>query len=213
MQKPEIRMPRAERELLKCHYEKADVILEYGCGGSTILASEMPGKRIIAVESDQAWCDRLISWFALSQPASMPTLLHVDIGPVGGFGKPVSSRQFEKFPNYSLAVWDRPIFEQPDVVLIDGRARAACFLATIFRTKKPLTILFDDYVDRPKYHCVEKYMEPTRIVGRMAVFQVEPTGINPEDLPLIASTFSSMAIEQKPIKTWLSQMGLSRFMF
>lgn len=212
-------MPPEEQALLRSHYEQADVILEYGCGGSTVLASEMPGKKIIAVESDRAWCDRLNGWFSIGKPASMPTLLHVDIGPVGGFGKPYSSNGFEKFPDYSLAVWDQPFFEQPDVVLIDGRARAACFLATIFRTKKPLTILFDDYVDRPKYHRIEKYLAPGRIVGRMAVFEAEPTPIHPEDLPLIASTFSTMAIEQKPWKTWLNRMGrmgqqgLSRFMF
>jgi predicted patatin/cPLA2 family phospholipase len=78
-------------------------------------------------------------------------------------------------------------------------------------TQKPVTILFDDYVDRTRYHHVEQFVRPGRMVGRMAVFEAGPTTVHPIDLLTIASTFSTMEIERKPISAWLGWAGLSRF--
>ncbi|WP_240997067.1 hypothetical protein, partial [Pseudomonas viridiflava] len=53
------------------------------------------------------------------------------------------------FHTYPLKVWDEPYFEQPDVILIDGRFRIACFVTAYLRATKPMIVLFDDYLDRP----------------------------------------------------------------
>jgi hypothetical protein len=58
--------------------------------------------------------------------------------------------------------------------LIDGRFRAACFVTVFLRITQPVTVLFDDYRPRPKYHIVEKFSKPDEYVGRMAVFRLEP---------------------------------------
>jgi len=76
-------MPEAEAELLRQHYEDADVILEYGSGGSTVMASEMEGKHITSVESDKAWWKMMMEWFE-TNPASKGStvdMLYADIGP------------------------------------------------------------------------------------------------------------------------------------
>jgi hypothetical protein len=39
---------------------------------------------------------------------------------------------------------------------------------------RPTRILFDDYVNRQSYHIVEKLVNPVKIVGRLACFDVEP---------------------------------------
>jgi hypothetical protein len=75
---------------------------------------------------------------------------------------------------YSMSIWDVSGFEEPDLVLIDGRFRAGCFLATYLRHKKPLRILFDDYEDRTAYHVVERLVKPTKMAGRMAAFDLDP---------------------------------------
>jgi hypothetical protein len=62
----------------------------------------------------------------------------------------------------------------PDTVLIDGRFRAACFLATAASVTESVTVLFDDYKNRKYYHWVEEIVAPTEMVGGLAVFKVEP---------------------------------------
>ena len=41
MERPELTFIPEVGELVRKHYEDADVILEYGSGGSTVMASEM----------------------------------------------------------------------------------------------------------------------------------------------------------------------------
>jgi len=67
--RPDLTMPEAEAELLRQHYEEVDMILEYGSGGSTVMASEMEGKHITSVESNKAWWKMMLEWFE-TNPAS-----------------------------------------------------------------------------------------------------------------------------------------------
>jgi len=57
-------------------------------------------------------------------------------------------------------------------VLVDGRFRVACFLASILSITEDTTIFFDDYVDRDYYHVVEEIIKPNRFCGRQAIFEV-----------------------------------------
>jgi|LakMenE18May11ns_1017448.scaffolds.fasta_scaffold9924938_3 hypothetical protein len=68
-------------------------------------------------------------------------------------------------------IWEQSLL--PDVVLIDGRFRVACFLASVLSATKFTQIFFDDYVDRDYYHVVEEIMKPMRFCGRQAIFEVE----------------------------------------
>ena len=63
----------------------------------------------------------------------------------------------------------------PDVVLIDGRFRVACFLYALIHTKPGTVIIFDDYADRPEYHVVEEVISPVEVDQRQAKF-VRPNG-------------------------------------
>ena len=171
---PELSFPPEEGEVLRATYGPTKVILEYGSGGSTILASEQPGKLVFSVESDRNWAIRLQAEIDARDLPSPAHLYHVDIGPTGDWGRPVSPDVWTRFHRYPLVIWDEPFFRQPDVVLIDGRFRPACFMAVVLRTRKPVTVLFDDYTTRPVYHSVEEFITPSEIVGRMAVFEVAP---------------------------------------
>lgn len=166
-----------EREFVTRHYTAAETILEFGSGGSTVLAAQL-GRRVISVESDRAWADRLAAHLA---PISDRALVHwADIGPTGAWGVPMKPREFRKFHTYALSVWDRPDFVQPDLVLIDGRFRAACLVAVMMRITKPVTVLFDDYRKRRYYHGVERLARKEEMVGRMARFTVTPGAIPPD---------------------------------
>ncbi|SHJ16720.1 hypothetical protein [Wenxinia saemankumensis] len=185
----ELRLPGDEAALLREEYSRARSILEYGCGGSTAIAGAVEGASVFSVESDEAWIERIEDWFAAHPPAAEVHLHHADIGPVTKWGRPANMRTARRFPGYALSVWDRPDFVQPDVVLVDGRFRAACLLATLFRTQRGCTLLFDDYVGRPHYHGVERFVRPERIVGRMARFEITPMSVPPEDLLWVITEF------------------------
>lgn len=167
--------------LLREDYARASVILEYGAGGSTLVAAEMTGKQVFAVESDASWIGMMKDWFAANPPLSPVTLHHGDIGPTTDWGRPAHESQWRKFLNYPLTVWDRDDLLHPDVVLIDGRFRVGCFLATLMRITRPVTILFDDYARRKPYHLVEEFGQPQARVGRMARFEVSPRHPTPTE--------------------------------
>ena len=189
-QRPELTLPEAEAAALRMAYDEADVILEYGSGGSTLVAAEL-GKTVFSVESDPDWAQMMRDWCAVNPAKGKVEVIHADIGPTKEWGHPVDHAAWRSFAGYPLAVWDRKGFEQPDVVLVDGRFRVGCALATAFRTKKPVTLLFDDYAKRDHYHVVEKFLgQPAAMIGRMAVFETKPTPIPAEHLLRVVQLMS-----------------------
>jgi len=186
---PELSFPLEEMQLVRFFYDSAHIILEYGSGGSTVLGSEQPGKLVFSVESDHAWALRLQHEIDLRNLPSPALVYHVDIGPTGNWGRPLGPEAWTRFHRYPLAIWDEPFFRQPDVVLIDGRFRPACLMAVLLRTQKPVTVLFDDYTERPAYHSVEAFLKPTEMVGRMAVFDVQPRPFDPSETGAIMDHF------------------------
>ncbi len=171
---PELTLPPDETELLQRHYLQARVLLEYGSGGSTVFAAQQHNKLIFSVESDRAWFLSLQRKCDEANLPSSPILYHANIGKTGTWGRPVDDKLWAGFYRYPLAIWAEPFFRQPDTVLIDGRLRPACFVATCINTRAPLTVLFDDYLNRPSYKVVEELVRPTEIIGRMAVFHITP---------------------------------------
>ncbi len=171
---PRLTLPPEEAAWVGDVYGAAGTILEYGSGGSTVLAAAMRGKTVFSVESDADWAAKLAAWFEAHPPAAPVTIHHADVGPTKKWGMPTSQAHWRSFHRYPLSVWDRPDFVHPDVVLIDGRFRAACLLATLFRVSRPVTVLFDDYANRRGYHRVESFVQPVETRGRMVRFEIEP---------------------------------------
>ncbi|MFX0541055.1 hypothetical protein ACEWPM_004890 [Roseovarius sp. S4756] len=182
--RPELTMPDAEAARLTEAYEAADVILEYGSGGSTVLASELPGKRVFSVESDKAWAGMMQGWLAQNPPVAGTgvDVIWFDVGPTGEWGRPVDDTGWRHYPEYPLSVWQRGDFVQPDVVLVDGRFRLGCAMATAFCTARPVTMLVDDYKRRTGYHAIEEFLGAPRLIGRMAEFSVTPMAVPPHRL-------------------------------
>ncbi|MDZ4395964.1 hypothetical protein, partial [Cypionkella sp.] len=168
--RPVLTLPADEEAAVRQHYGRARVILEYGSGGSTVIAAELPGKRIFSVESDVKWLAGMQSYFDTNKTASPVVMHHGKVGRTKAWGFPQSEEHFRKWPRYPLSVWDLPEFVHPNVVLIDGRFRAACFLSVLFKITQPTTVLWDDYIDRPAYHEVEALAKPVEMIGRMARF-------------------------------------------
>jgi len=178
---PPLTFGEAEGALVRHAYSEAGTILEYGSGGSTFMGSQMRGKRILSVESDSAYRDYVRSQIRAHGQRSKTIITHVDIGPTKEWGYPVDTRRQAHFGEYPLKIWSQAWAKDVELVLIDGRFRVACFVASLMHIKRPGLILFDDYAKRKFYHVVEEFMEPTEMIGRMALFEVEPgTVLTPE---------------------------------
>lgn len=168
-------MEEEGRLLLEERLMSAKCFLEYGAGGSTVMATILGVPTIISVESD---ADYLVATDEAVKARGHSTTFyahHADIGPTGEWGKPIDRSNIDHWPRYAGSVWSRIASEklpQPDLVLIDGRFRVASVLATMLMAKKGTRILFDDYYDRPFYHIIEKYVRPKGRAGRMAEFVV-----------------------------------------
>lgn len=198
MTEPAPFMPEAEVEHLMRTYADAQVILEYGSGGSTEIAAHMSGKYIMSVESDRAWARALREKLYRSEVRSPAVIHHVDIGATGPWGRPLDDHSWRNFHAYPNDIWEQSWFRQPDVVLIDGRFRTACLATVLLRTERPVTVLFDDYGARPLYHQIEEIIEPVCMIGRMAEFHIEPGLVRQHQIGLLLRQFF-----------WVSLHGMS----
>lgn len=190
--RPELTLPAVEAAWLRAAYEQAEVVLEYGSGGSTVMAAEM-GKTVIAVDSDREWAARVGVYISETVPEAKVHWHWADIGPTGDWGRPQRLKNYRHFARYPLQVWDSDGFSQPDVVLIDGRFRLGCLLAVMFRTRAPVSVYFDDYLNRKGYHRIEDWIAPVESRGRMARFEVVPRDIPADRLAEIIDIFGQVA--------------------
>lgn len=166
-------MPGPAVARLEAGLASASAYLEYGSGGSTALALRSGLKALVCVESDKNWLSDLKT--SLDQSGSTTCLfVHADIGPTKEWGHPVDDTCWKQYHRYPLLGWQEAAAAgiKPDLILIDGRFRRACFYATLLHAKSGATILFDDYSDRRFYHSVEAFAKPVAMHDRMAEFVV-----------------------------------------
>jgi len=178
--------------LLESHLRKATSYLEYGSGGSTVMAMEMGIPQIFTVDSDAQFLKAVVGKIsAFNNKAVKVNAFHADIGVTKEWGQPMDTTSATKWPNYCIAPWKEILRGgiKPDLILIDGRFRVASFLASLVFAKKGSVILFDDYCNRDIYHGVEKHLKPVKKIGRMAEFVVDDSFlIEPVLLDLIPAS-------------------------
>ena len=175
MTEPKLTLPTAEAEVAQAVAKESGHVLDYGSGGSTVLFAAQPERTVFSVESDANWVAMMSDWFRQMPPSTNLFLHHLDIGPTVAWGFPTSPKSLMNWPGYATSVWRRTDFVHPDVVLVDGRFRVSCVLATALFTQKPVRLFCDDYARRTFYHDVERYLRHERIHGRMAEFLITPT--------------------------------------
>lgn len=179
---PRVMLPPAVLDYVTAELGAARVVLEYGAGGSTVLAASL-GARVFSVETDPGWIVHVRRWLTSNDLQDRVTLHYADIGRTARWGRPKKPRRrhWARYLRYPRSVWNRPDFEQPDLILVDGRFRVASFLCAMTRIRRPTRLLFDDWLTRPDYHVVERFQRPALIVDRMAVFDLQPQRLSLRD--------------------------------
>lgn len=185
-------MEPAGLRALQDQLRSASCFLEYGAGGSTLFAMEMGVPSTVSVESDAAFLDMIEGEVAdLRSPAVAWHGLYADIGPTRKWGYPIGDATAAMGLEYSMRPWQSGLSLSPDVVLVDGRFRAACCLATALHAKPGTRILFDDYAARPYYTAVEAHLGAPTMFDSLALFTVPASAFDQErlqrDLAALAS--------------------------
>jgi hypothetical protein len=138
-----------------------DRYLEFGLGGSTLLAIASGAKEVVCVDSDPSWISSVIKHPQVSPGVERgdTAILHADIGAVGHWGVPLTPQKSVNFSNYVRVAWQEWARRgtMPDLVYVDGRFRVACALSVIIASadveidKKPKVLMHDILPDRPGY--------------------------------------------------------------
>ncbi|MDQ3159518.1 MAG: hypothetical protein M3Q51_00680 [Pseudomonadota bacterium] len=173
--KPE--MTEAEIGVLRECFSKAASLVEFGSGGSTLMAVRNRTLRHIwSVESDPGWIARL-----REQPdivgAEQAGRLHmqgVDIGTAGDYGYPRDHAMQANWPRYYQTIWDNPGATATDLVLIDGRFRVACALEALVRCQPHTILLFHDFWNRTPYHPVLAFTDWLGSCDSLAILRRKP---------------------------------------
>lgn len=157
---------------------RANVFLEYGSGGSTVMASRSPGLDIHSVDSNPEFLDAVRERCLLENPNCNLSTYHVDVGPAPDWGVPSDPTKANLWPLYCIKPWVElhKMGTQPDLILVDGRFRVSSFLVSLALSPLGTVILFDDYAKRSQYHTAEKHARLESLHGRMGRFRkvVEP---------------------------------------
>lgn len=164
-------------EELRARLSKATYYLEYGSGGTTVLADRM-GVPTLSVESDRYYAEKVRK--TLSTESSV-TVLSPPMGMTKQWGWPLWGAD-RKGRIYVDAPYPHLGARFPDLVLVDGRYRAACALELAQQAAlrgARATIIFDDYRGRQNYHFVEEELGPPQMIGRSAMFHVGERPVDP----------------------------------
>jgi protein O-GlcNAc transferase len=145
--------------------------LEYGCGGSTVLAASHSNLQVFGVESDPAWLLKVEAQPAISRAsaAGRVFLEYVNIGPTKKWGKPINESYRHNWPRYSSMPWSRQ--SDYNLIFVDGRFRVACILHAVLKARSDATIVVHDFWNRPQYHVVLPFLDWKQSCGTLGVFQ------------------------------------------
>tara|TARA_B100001057_G_C22856175_1_gene952747 strand:+ start:24 stop:680 length:657 start_codon:yes stop_codon:yes gene_type:complete len=159
-----------ESALFRNLLDNSMVYGEYGVGKSTIFAVEHSNSQIISVDTSKEWINKVDT-----ETLNLPNyknlkMIHIDVGELEPYGHPKNYLQSNNFSKYFKSIWELEI--KPDFVLIDGRFRVACFLTCLKFGNIGTKILFDDYMDRERYHIVEQFEKPIVTNARQALFEI-----------------------------------------
>lgn len=129
---------KATDEFLK--RRRSPRVFEYGSGASTIWLARRAAS-VVSIEHDRSWhC--AISRMLAAQPNARIELIEADPSPVAGYVSEKEGWKGRSFQNYASAIDDElGLF---DLIVIDGRARAACLAHSLKQLAPGGIILFDN---------------------------------------------------------------------
>jgi Methyltransferase domain len=159
--------------------------LEFGVGGSTLMATRSGLQSVVAVDSDRHWVDAVRQQPEIDAAirGGRADIRHADIGPVAQWGYPRDLGHIQSWPTYIATAWDAwsERNEMPDLIFVDGRFRVACCLSAVLvaascshSTDDLRVLLHDVGPDRPYYDGVLGFFDVVESVNTLRVMKIKP---------------------------------------
>jgi len=136
------------------YIDKDTEMLEIGCGNSTLFFSKIV-KRLVSIEHNKEWCDKISNDMKLISKCDWSIHVIEPKFPQLHSFQPAEPGQFDEYVNF-ISNLEK---DQFDVVLVDGRDRVRCTIASIPLLKKDGVLIIHDFWNRPKYHSVLQMSE------------------------------------------------------
>ena len=168
------RMSDAELALFRCFLRPAETYVEFGTGGSTVLAAQQVRRWAISVDSSVEWLEKVRMACEVASPRIVPTLLPVDIGPLGDWGALTDKTTRDRWPAYHEDVWGTPGSTEAGLYMVDGRFRVACFMQVLLHCRPGAVVLIHDFAERPQYQVVHEVTREVARAEQLSAFVVEP---------------------------------------
>jgi hypothetical protein len=169
------KMSSAKTQLLSDSYFICSNYLEYGMGVSTALAAQKSIGTIISIDHNQYSVGEVKTEIKKSIYSGNINLLHANLGITSENGYPLNETTLKIWPQYYAAPWNKfkSLGLLPDLILINGRLRTPCFLYSLLQCRRGTRILWNNYLNQPEYHFVEKVLKPQGLVEDMVIFVVD----------------------------------------
>jgi hypothetical protein len=196
---PDLKPAMSPKEIacLEGHLARSQSYVEFGCGGSTLLAVRSPVKMIWSVENDPAWIERIRRHpeIAAAEREGRLVLWPVDLGPTKAYGYPATpwwrlyqSAHRDKWPSYYESIWSEADAAAADLFLVDGRFRVASALAVASHCRDQAKVLVHDFKGRHEYGAILEVYDKVRQVRSLAVLRRKPDA-NAERIGALMSKF------------------------
>ena len=157
-------MTENEITLLKSYLYKSKSYLEFGAGGTTLLADSIESiECVTSIESDEKFIN------FLKEKTKKTEFIHANIGKIGEWGYPEDKNPNKIWFNYPNSISKVGHF---DAVLIDGRFRVACCLKVILKEPNSV-VMIHDYTNRPEYHVLNNFLNIIERVDTLIVATIK----------------------------------------
>jgi hypothetical protein len=145
--------------------------VEFGSGGTTVLAYHMGCASIVTIDSSLVWLEK-VKEACTSNGKSEIKLIHADIGPIKELGYPRDESNKMLWERYHRAPWADPDVTLADTFLVDGRFRVACVMQTALHCSQNAIVMVHDFANRPYYHCIGEVVREIARADNLSVFQL-----------------------------------------
>lgn len=146
----------------------------YGCNDSVLWLLGATTAEVVVADSAGPRLEQFAGKSdaeATSAAAARVRLVPVDWTDFGPRSRLPATEQQQRVGDYLAAPWKFRL-GQPDLLLIAGRFRVACFLYALLQAEPGTRILFDGYREQVKYHVAEEFCPVAQWSGEQALFIV-----------------------------------------
>lgn len=152
-------MSHQEIQTILKYLDTSKIMLEYGCGGSTLFFPEYV-KEYYSIEHNKNWYHKIypqisnnVSLFYVDKNSDTPESERIFATNWDDLDLSSRSKDYKDYISYPFK-----INLKFDIVLIDGRARPECAKFILSYLNEEAYVIVHDYWPRQKYHLIlEKY--------------------------------------------------------